>query len=171
MTFYIYSDSTTLEYLRSSEVTTSADGKKFNFFSMSETLFDDKPLDYEVANNMGEINTHELQSRCYMHGMEQLAEGEVVFLFWTADFVLSDGGLDWAMQQIDDGQKAVYADYVEIKQESAADALDAHYTAFGAGPSGRVSWHRLVCATPINLHLIIFLMMVRLVLIRLFYFY
>ena len=137
LTFYIYSDSTTLEYLRSSEVTTSAEGKQFNFFSMSETSFDDKPLDYGVKNNVGEINTHELQSRCYMHGMEQLMEGELVFLFWTADFVLSDGSLDWAMQQINNGQNAVYADYIEIKQESAATELDGHYPTRGAGPSGR----------------------------------
>ncbi|HIF60654.1 MAG TPA: hypothetical protein EYQ26_14370 [Rhodospirillales bacterium] len=137
MTFYIYSDATTLEYLRSSEVTTSSDGKEFNFFPMSETLFDGNPLDYEVESPSGGINTHELQSRCYMHGMEQLGEGEVVFLFWTADFALSDGGLDWAMRQIDNGQKAVYADYVEIRQESAADELDPYYTTLGGGPSGR----------------------------------
>ena len=114
LTFYIYSDSTTLEYLRSSEVTTSAEGKQFNFFSMSETSFDDKPLDYGVKNNVGEINTHELQSRCYMHGMEQLMEGELVFLFWTADFVLSDGSLDWAMQQINNGQNAYFEKYSAI---------------------------------------------------------
>jgi hypothetical protein len=69
--------------------------------------------------------------------MEKLIEGEVVFLFWTADFVLSDGGLDWAMRQIDNGQKAVYADYVEIRQESATQELDSYYTVLGKGPSGR----------------------------------
>ena len=137
MTFYIYSDSGALESLRSSECTTSVDGKEFNFFPMSETLFDGKPLDYEVKNQSGGISTHELQSRCYMHGMEKLAEGEVVFLFWTADFMLSDGGLDWAMRQIDNGQKAVYADYVEIKQESASYELDTYYASSGGGPSGR----------------------------------
>jgi hypothetical protein len=137
ITFYIYSDLTTLGSLRSSEVTTSAVGKEFNFFSVSETFLDGRPLDYEVENQSGEISTHELQSRCYMHGMEKLAKGEVVFLFWTADFILSDGGLDWAMCQIDSGQKAVYADYVEIKQESASNELDPYYTSLGAGPSGR----------------------------------
>jgi hypothetical protein len=134
--FYIYSDTATLVRLRSSEVTTPADGKEFKFFDMSETFFDGNPLGHEIASQVGLINTHELQSRCYMHGMEQSAESEVVFLFWTADFVLSDGGLDWAMQQIDNGQKAVYADYIEIKQESAAE-LDAHYITRGSGPSGR----------------------------------
>jgi hypothetical protein len=69
--------------------------------------------------------------------METLAEGEVVFLFWTADFILSDGGLDWAMRQIDNGQKAVYADYVEIKQENAFNELDSYYNTVGGGPSGR----------------------------------
>ena len=122
--------------LRSSEVTTPAADKEFKFFDISKTFFDGNSLDYDIADQEGGINTHELQSRCYMHGMEQSAESEVVFLFWTADFVLSDGGLDWAMQQIDNGQKAVYADYIEIKQESAAE-LDAHYTIRGSGPSGR----------------------------------
>jgi hypothetical protein len=137
MAFYIYSDSANLESLRSSECTTPVDGKEFNFFSMSDTLFDGKPLDYDVKNKSGGISTHELQSRCYMHGMEKLAEGEVVFLFWTADFMLSDGGLDWAMRQIDNGHKAVYADYVEIKQESASYELDTYYASSGGGASGR----------------------------------
>jgi hypothetical protein len=137
MTFYIYSESATLELIRSSEVTTSVDGKEFNFFHVSETLFDGKPLDDGVESPQGGVNTHELQSRCYMHGMEQLTNGEVAFLFWTADFILSDGGLDWAMRQIDNGQKAVYADYVELKQESASNELDGYYRTLGGGPSGR----------------------------------
>jgi hypothetical protein len=137
MTFYIYSESATLELIRSSEVTTSVVGKEFNLFHVSETLFDGKPLDDGVESPQGGVNTHELQSRCYMHGMEQLTNGEVAFLFWTADFILSDGGLDWAMRQIDNGQKAVYADYVELKQESASNELDSYYRTLGGGPSGR----------------------------------
>jgi hypothetical protein len=50
MTFYIYSDSATLESLRSSECTNTADGKEFNFFLMSETLFDGKPLELVLMN-------------------------------------------------------------------------------------------------------------------------
>ena len=38
MTFYIYSDSAALESLRSSECTTSVDGKEFNFFPMFQKL-------------------------------------------------------------------------------------------------------------------------------------
>ena len=147
MTFYIYSDLANLESLRSSECTRPGDGKEFNFFPISETLFDGKPLNCEVESQNGRIKTHELQSRCYMHGMEKLAEGEVVFLFWTADFMLSDGGLDWAMRQIDTGKKAVYADYVEIRRESVSNELDFYYNTLGKGPSGRELAQISLCHT------------------------
>ena len=126
-----------MELLCSREILAPSDGRESRFFCFSDTLFDGKPLDEGIKNSQGRIDTHELQSRCYMHGMEQLAEHEVVFLFWTADHVLSDGSLDWAMQQIDCGRKAIYADYIEISQESAANELDNYYRNLGQGPSGR----------------------------------
>ena len=76
-----------------------------------------------------------------MHGMEQPVEGEVAFLFWTADFVLSNGGLEWATKQIDNGRAAVYADYIEISQESAADELDVYFRTLSEGPLGRELAH------------------------------
>ena len=134
---YIYSDSATIDLLRSHQVTVSSDGKQFKFFPIADTLFDDRPLDDDVRDESDEIDTHELQSRCYMHAMEQPVKDEVVFLFWTADFILSDGSLEWAMRQIDKGHKAVYADYLEISQESAWEELNDCYPDLGKGPSGR----------------------------------
>ena len=137
VTFYVYSDTTNLDQIRSTAVEASLNGKDFKLFNISKTLFDGKPLNDGVEDDLNGINTHELQSRCYMHGMEQSVEGEVVFLFWTADFILSDGGLEWAMRQINNGHKAVYADYIEINQESATEELDVCYRDLGEGPSGR----------------------------------
>jgi hypothetical protein len=135
--FYIYSDTATLVRLRSSEVTTSADGKEFKFFDMSETFFDGNPLDYKIAIQGGVINTHELQSRCYMHGMEYSITNDIAFLFWTADAVLSDGGLEWGMGQLENGRRAIYADVMEIKRESAANDLDRFFRGRDKGISGR----------------------------------
>jgi hypothetical protein len=135
--FYIYSDTATLVRLRSSEVTTPTDGKEFKFFDMSETFFDGKPLDYEIASQAGLINTHELQSRCYMHGMEHSIANGIAFLFWTADAILSDGALNWGMRQLENGSKAIYADVMEIKRESAANDLDRSFGRRDKGISGR----------------------------------
>ena len=79
--FYIYSDTATLVRLRSSEVTTPAADKEFKFFDISKTFFDGNSLDYDIADQEGGINTHELQSRCYMHGMEYSITNDIAFLF------------------------------------------------------------------------------------------
>ena len=135
--FYIYGDDKTLADIRKSETVCALDNLSVVFFPISQTFFNGKPLDSDVKRQGRGIDTHELQSRCYMHGMEQPVNGDVAFMFWTADFILSDGGLSWAISQIESGCKAVYADYIEISQERATDELDICYSNLGKGASGR----------------------------------
>ena len=85
ISFYVYSDTANLECIRASASNASLDREEFKLLDIAATLFKGKPLDAGVKSPEGLIDTHELQSRCYMHGMEQKLDGEVVFLFWTAE--------------------------------------------------------------------------------------
>ena len=135
--FCLFGDSSILEVLRSHNLVNSSGGIDFQFYDISETLFDGKPIDFNLANYDTLSYTHELQSRCFMCGMEQSTEDKLAFIFWAADFILSDGGLAWAVQQVDGGQKAVYCDFIEISQQAITVELNTQFKNLGDGPSGR----------------------------------